>query len=352
MRLSRRSFITGAAGSLLALSSCTRAEGPVTDRQRLCIQNWADYIHPDVIPEFERRTGIKVIYDTYASNEGLLARMQAGASSYDLVVPSGYTLKLLKKMDLLSEIESDRLRNWKNITARFMNPAFDPGLRFSIPYFWGSTGIGYNVQSCGASEEPGWQLLFSESLKNRVTLLDDARETIGMALKRRGYSYNTTEAAPLQLALEDLKAQKRLVMAYTSDQVIVHLASGDSLASLVFSGDAYQARRANADVRYVLPAGGASIWVDAWCIPRGAANVDNAYKWLDYVMEPAVAAMNANHVGYASPIEPALALIDPALRDDRNLYPPDSVLDRCEELAEIGPAMFAYDRIWTELKCY
>ncbi len=140
-------------------------------------------------------------------------------------------------------------------------------------------------------------------------------------------------------------------MCYTSDQVIVELASGDSYLSQVFSGDAYQARRDNPDLRYVIPSNGASIWTDNFCIPKTAPHVDLAYKWINYMLEPAVAAACANFTNYAIANETAWKLVDTHLRQDPNLYPPANVMERCEELGEIGSAIFIFDSMWTELKC-
>jgi spermidine/putrescine transport system substrate-binding protein len=228
-----------------------------------------------------------------------------------------------------------------------------------VPYTWGTTGIGFNLRKFTESgalkdnKHPSlpWEIFWDKRFSQRMTLLDDGREVIGMALKMSGHSYNTTDAATIGGARDLLIAQKPLVMCYTSDQVIVELASGDSYLSQVFSGDAYQARRDNPDVSYVIPSNGASIWTDNFCIPTGAPHVDLAYKWINYMLEPAVAAACANFTNYAIANQSAWKLVDSHLREDPNLYPPQAVLDRCDELGEIGSAIFIFDRMWTELKC-
>lgn len=364
IRIKRRDFLGAALGAALGasvtglnvLTGCGNINSKrfeQSSEKLLCIQSWADYMHPDVIPEFERRYGIHVVYDTISSNEGLIAKMQAGSSNYDLVVPTGYAVRLLKKMGQLSEIDIERLPNFKNLMPRFRNLLFDPNCQHSISYAWGTTGIGYNINAFAdrGSLPTDWDVLFDEKFAGRMTLLDDTRETLGMALKRRGHSYNTINSSLVKEACQDLIEEKKLVMAYTSDQVLLNLASGDSLVSHVWSGDCYQAQKSNPDVRYIVPKNGTSMWVDSWCIPKGAPHLENAYLWINFMLEPEIAAKTANYIRYATPNAGALKLIDPILREDKNIYLTECVFDKCEEIADIGPAMFFYDRMWTELKC-
>lgn len=371
MKVSRRQMLARLSTAFFApylMFGCSPRRESQLGAKQLNIYSWADYLHPDVIPEFQRRTGIHVVYDTFASNEALLAKMQAGASDYDIVVPTGYMLLTLVKMNLLSKIDHSRLRNLDNIMDRFRRAAHDPGLLYSVPYTWGTTGIGYNARAiremfiaqdpyselayiAGNKVPADWDVFWDERLAGRITLLEDPRESIGFALKRHGYSYNTTEEKAVKLATADLREQKPLTMCYTSDQVITLLASGDSWLSLVYSGDAYQAKRDNRDVNYVIPITGTSIWLDSLCIPRTAPHVENAYKWIDFILEPKIGASIANYTRYATPNKLALPMIDEELRQDRNLYPPENVMQVCEEIGDVGRAIFLYDRMWTELKC-
>lgn len=370
MSLSRRTFLRGMTGALMApgLAGCglgSRAKG---DGNTVNIYSWADYLHPDTIPDFEKRTGVQVVYDTFASNEALLAKLQAGASDYDIVVPTGYMLRQLVKLGLLQPIDHTRIPNLKNIMERFQNPGHDPALKYSVPYTWGTTGIGYNttavrrametrsvslqMQQMAMDKTPAdWDVFWDARMAGRITLLDDSRETIGAALKRRGHSYNTTDEALIRKATEDLKLQKPLTMCYSSDQVITQLVSGDCWLALVYSGDAYQARRENPDVGYAIPVSGCSIWMDSLCVPKSAPHPQRAYDWINYILEPAVGAAIANYTRYATPNLLALPLVKEELRQDKVLYPNENILARCEEIGDVGKAVFTYDRMWTELKC-
>lgn len=354
--IGRREFLIGAAATATGLlSSCawkSSKSGYSSDEKQVNVYSWADYIDPNVIPEFEKRYGIKVVYDTFASNEALLAKLQTGASDYDVIVPTSYLIHHLSKLNLISALDHSRLTNFVNVSTRFKNPPFDPHCKHTVPYTWGTTGIGFNQKTFDRGKIPdSTDIFWDKKLAGRMTLLDDARETIGMALKRRGYSYNTVDEGEIRLAFDDLKIQKPLTMSYTSDQVIVQLASGDSLLSLVFSGDAYQAARDNKDVRYVIPAKGTSLWTDNLCIPKSAPHLDNAYLWLNFMLEPEIAAANANYTRYSTPNEKALPKIEPELLADKNLYPDDRVLDRCDQIGDVGQILYLYDRLWTELKC-
>ena len=353
MSVSRRQFLYSAAGLLLsgALASCGENAGSNAANE-LNIYGWADYLHEDVIPEFQKQTGITVIYDTFASNEALLAKVEAGGSNYDLILPSNYAVAKLRKGGYLKRIDKEQLPNFKHLMERFQNPGFDPHCQYSVPYMFGTTGIGFNKKAFPGGNYPrDWDAFWDKQLAGRMTLLEDARETLGFALKHRGHSYNSTDPQLIAEACNDLIAQKSLVMCYSSDQVITYLSSGDALLSLAYSGDVCQAWRTNPEVGYIIPASGASMWVDSFCIPKNAPHVENALKWINFLLEPRIAAMNANHTFYATPNKDALPMVEPKLLADKNLYPPESILSKCEELKDIGAALYTYDLYWTQLKC-
>ncbi|MBY0357218.1 MAG: spermidine/putrescine ABC transporter substrate-binding protein [Candidatus Obscuribacterales bacterium] len=357
--MNRREFLRlslSTAGSALLANSCSpslKTPSGNRDGKQLNIYSWPDYIHPEAIPEFEKRYGIKVVYDTVSSNEALIAKFQAGGADYDIVVPSNYAVSKLRELGCLRPIEHDRLKNFGNLMPRFQNSRFDPGCQYSIPYTFGTTGIAYNTAASrkAAFVPTDWDAFWNEHFAGRMTLLEDPREVIGLALKRQGHSYNTQDQKLIQAACADLKTQKPLTMCYTSDQAIIYLTSGDSWLSLTFSGDAQQASRANNNIKYVIPTSGTSMWLDNLCIPKNAPHPEYAHLWLDYMLEPQVSAALSNYTYYASPNAKAMPLIKQNLIEDQYLYPSDSILDRCEEIQDIGQAIFIYDRLWTELKC-
>jgi spermidine/putrescine transport system substrate-binding protein len=358
MLISRRQLLTLLAtctSTAYTLNACSKLSLPQkANKKQLNIYSWPDYIHPDTIPEFEKRYGIQVVYDTVSSNEVLIAKMQAGASDYDIVVPTNYGVRKLRELKLLQPIDKEKIPNFKFIMERFRNPLFDPHCQYSVPYTFGTTGIAYNARglqerNCALPDD--WDIFWDKRLGQRMTLLEDARETIGLALKRRGYSYNTQVENEIAIACQDLKIQKPLTMCYTSDQVIIYLASGDSVLSLAFSGDAHQAARTNSDVKYVIPKSGTSMWVDNMCIPYSAPHVENAHLWLNFMLDPEIAKANTCYTYYANPNQKAFERLPLELVNDKTLYPPESLLDKCEEIGDVGKTVQFYDRMWTELKC-
>jgi spermidine/putrescine transport system substrate-binding protein len=334
------------------LSGCSSQSSDVGSRQ-LNIFSWADYLHPDCIPEFEKRYGLQVTYDTFSGNEQLLAKLQAGATEYDIVMPSNYMVQELQKLGKLAPLQHDRLKGLQNLMPRFQNPGYDRGLAYSVPQFWGTSGIACDTAMLekGQPFPDQWEAFWDKRFANRMTLLDDARETIGMSLKKSGKSYNSVNFDDIKAATQELITQKALIMCYTSDQVIVQLTAEDSMLAMAYSGDAYQAARQNKKVQYRIPKGGASVWVDSFCIPNGAPHVENAYKWLNYMLEPAVSAKNAQFTRYATANLASRKFLSAEEIDDPNRYPSDSILSKCEELQDLGKSIFLYDRMWTELKC-
>jgi spermidine/putrescine transport system substrate-binding protein len=358
MSISRRKFLQlslgTACGGMLSTACSTDSQRAAKGSKQLNIYSWPDYIQPGAIDEFERRYGIEVVYDTVSSNEGLLAKLQAGAADYDIIVPSNYYVTKMRQLNLLAELDKDKLSNFKYLMPRFQSSKFDPDCKYSIPYTFGTTGIAYNTQApcyAGRHFPDDWDSFWDERIAGRMTLLEDARETIGAALIHRGQSVNTLVEKEIKLACDDLKQQKKYVMCYTSDQAITALASADSWLSLIYSGDAQQAARVNKDVKYVIPKTGASMWVDNLCIPKDSPHPENAHLWLNYMLEPEVAAALSNYTFYASPNQAARKLVKPELLAEKHLYPPDDVLVHCEEIGDIGSVIAIYDRLWTELKC-
>lgn len=358
--VTRRTFLQAAGALALTaagtcLSSCTTAiRNASANAKQVNVFSWADYLPPTAIEDFEKRFGIQVMYDTYASNEAMLARLEAGAVDYDVIVPSSYAVTKLKELNLLHPIEKDLLPNLKNLMGRFTNMAFDPGGKYSVPYTFGTTAIGYNsaaFSAAGMKPPDDWEIFWNPKFSGRMTLLEDVRETMGFALRKRGDSYNSTNPLSIRAAEQDLARQKPFLMCYTSDQVIIYLGSGDSLLSLTFSGDAHQASRWNKDVRYAIPDGGASLWVDSMCIPASAPHPANAHMWINYLLDPEVSAALTNYTYYATPNHAALKYVHSWMLSDSTLYPSEEMLDKCEQIHDIGNAILLYDRAWTELKC-
>jgi spermidine/putrescine-binding protein len=337
--------------SLLLLAACTgseKAEPP--EERKLNIYIWTNYLPQDVVADFEKRTGIDVRVDTYDSNETLLAKLQSGVADYDIVVPSDYMLKVMIPQKLLREIDRARLPGFANLDPRLLDQQLDPGNRHSIPYLWGTTGIGYDTTKVAAPVD-SWAALFDERHAGRILMLDDVREAFGAALKLMGRSINETDPAVLRQVAERLKAQKRLVKTYNSSDFANLLAAGDVDISHGWNGElaevvAKDPRR----FAYVVPKEGSTLWIDNLAIPAKAFHVDEAYAFLDFVLDPEVAARIVDGVHYAGANRAAWDRISPRIRNDPSIYPPEVVLDRCELIKDLGKTTELIDELWTEVK--
>ncbi len=328
-----------------ALGGTTRQEG----RRELGVYIWSNYLTDDMVREFEERYNVRVHVELYDSNEALLAKLQTGVTSYDIVVPSDYMVGILGRAGLLEEIDTRQLTNFENLAPRFVGLPYDPENRYSVPYGWGTSGIGYRRDMIGRDAE-SWNDLWDPAFKDRVGMLNDIRENFGAALKRAGRSLNETDTAEIARAAKALEAQKPLVRTYDSDTFSDNLLSGEVWVTQSYSGQVARAILDNPDVGYAIPKEGCTMFVDNMCIPKGAPNRDLALLFLNYVLEGPVAAQFVESTGYATPNRAAVDSLPPEWRDNPAVYPPEEVLDRCELIQDLGETTEVYDRYWTEIK--
>lgn len=338
------------AWALLALTLTACAGEEKAGEKKLNIYIWTNYLPDGVLADFERRTGIDATVDTYDSNEIVLEKLQSGMADYDIVVPSDYMLRILVAEKLLLPLDRARLKGFGNLDPRFLDQESDPENRHSVPYLWGTTGLGYDKAKAGAPLD-SWNAVFDERFRGRILMLDDPREAFGVALKLMGRSINETDPAVLRQAAERLKAQKRLVRTYNSSDFANLLAAGDVDVSHGWNGElAEVVARDPQRFAYVVPREGSTLWIDSLALPAKARNVDEAYAFLDFVLEPEVAARIVNGVHYAGANRAALDRIAPEIRNDPAIYPPKEVLDRCELIKDLGETTQLIDELWTEIK--
>ena len=315
----------------------------------LHIYIWSAYLPDAVVEEFRRRTGVEVTVDLYDSNEALLAKLQSGVADYDLVVPSDYMMRILAHEKLLQPLDKSKIATLGNLDPRFLDKDFDRGNRYSLPYLWGTTGLGYDTKKLGPIDS--WSALFDPRHKGRILMLDDVREVFGVALRTLGRSINERDPKVLAQAAELLKQQKALVATYDSGDFANVLAAGDVDLAHGYNGQLAAAVAADPQrLAYVVPKEGGTLWMDSTAIPAKARNVDNALRFISYVQEPDVNAKIVDGVHYASANVPARKLISPAILDDEAIYPDDATLARCELLEDLGDATTVVDRLWTEVK--
>jgi spermidine/putrescine transport system substrate-binding protein len=340
---------------LIPLVSCgsTGGGGKQELAKELHVYNWSEYIDPEIYSDFEAEFGVKVIEDTFASNEDLLAKLQAGATGYDLIVPSDYMVAIMRELDLLSPLNYDNIPNFKNIDDRFRNPPYDPDNKYSVPYQWGTTGIGYDTNVFDEAPD-SWGYLFDPEMAapyaGKMSMLNDSREAIGAALKYLGYSLNSTDENQLEEAKQILIRQKQWVSTYDSEGFEDLLAAGETELAHGWSGDFFQAAVEAPQVWYTIPKEGGVLWTDNLAIPKTAASQYTAEVFINYLLRPEVGAKITNYTWYASPNKAAEEFIDPDILGEPAIYPPPEVMDRLEFIRDVGEATALYDRIWTEIK--
>jgi len=326
---------------LYAISSLNTSQG-YSGGNTLTIYNWGDYIDEDLIKQFEKETGIKVIYETFDSNEAMLTKIEQGGTTYDIAVPSEYMIDKMRHEDLLLPLDHAKLPNLKNLDNRFLDLPFDPENKYSVPYFWGTVGIVYNPKMLHGKKITSWNDLWDPSLRNEILLIDGAREVIGMGLNSLGYSLNDTKKAHLIAAKEKLDTLTPNVKAIVGDEIKMLLANEEASVGLVWSGDASEIMSENEDLDYVVPKEGSNLWFDNMVIPKTAKNIEAAHKFINFMLDPKVAAQNAEYVGYSTPNKPALKHMPKEVVGDTRFYPSPELTEKLEVYENIGKKNLAY----------
>jgi putrescine transport system substrate-binding protein len=333
------------------------------------VYNWSDYIAPTILEDFTRETGIKVRYDTFDSNDMLEAKLLAGKSGFDVVVPTAFFLERQIKAGLFQKLEKSKLPNlanvWPEIAQRLAK--HDPGNQYAVNYMWGTTGIGYNAKKARELRSAdgridSWDTIFEPENLARfrncgVHMLDSADDILSAALHYLGLDPNSSKEADLQKAADLVTKIRPSVRKFHSSEYINALASGEICLVVGFSGDIKQAQKRAAEARngveiaYALPKEGAQLWFDNLAIPRDARNTAEAYEFIDYLQRPEVAAKNTNYVSYANGNLASQKLIDKSILEDRTIYPDATMMARLYTYqAHDAKTVRLMNRLWTRIK--
>ena len=330
--------------------------GPVVKSKELNLYGWSEYIPQALLDEFTKEYGVSVNYDTYASNEELLAKLQAGAKNYDVIIPSDYTVAIMIGSNLLEPIDLSQIPNFANVDTQFANPSYDPGNKYTVPYQWGSVAIAVNTDKV-SKPITKYADLWDPVFKNALVVLDDDREVIGMTLLTLGYSKNSTDPRELKEAKQKLLDLKRNIKVFDSDSPKTEMLSGETVAGLIWNGEAALAHRENPKIVYVIPAEGMGIWVDNLAVPKDPPHKDAALAFLNFVLRPDMSVLITKAFPYSSVNKPALDLLkqsDPQLYADYMSNPannpsPDAIKN-AHGIVDVGNATTLYDQIWTDVK--
>lgn len=315
------------------------------------IYNWGEYIDPELIAQFEEESGYRVVYETFDSNEAMMTKIEQGGTSYDIAVPSEYAIEKMKENNLLLPIDHSKIPNLKNIDPYFLDLSFDPKNEFSIPYFWGTVGIVYNPSLLDGQTFESWEALWDPSLKGEILLVDGAREVIGMGLNSLGYSLNSTNENELQEATDKLKKLTPNVKAIIGDEVTQLMVNEEAAVALTWSGQAADMMWENEELDYAVPQEGSNLWFDNMVIPKTAANVEGAHAFINFMLDAEVSAQNADYVGYSTPNDAAVSLMDEEVTSDERFYPPEEHRDNLEVYNNLGLELLGkYNELFLEFK--
>ncbi len=319
--------------------------------QTLSVFNWSTYVAEDTISNFEKACGVSVTYDVYESNEALLARLRGGNPGYDIIVPTDYMISIMIDEGLLEPIDLSLIPNFANISPNLQDPPYDPGNQYSVPYQWGTIGIGYNQTKVGA-EITSWDQVFNYD--GPVAWLEDLRGMMGIALNILGYDPNTEDPAEIEAAKQFLMDNGKNVVAIAQDDGQAMLERGDVDITIEYSGDIFQVMDSCDcnDFAFSIPDEGTIVWVDNLAIPVDAPNKALAEVFIDYILDPHAAADISNYTAYASPNQAAIdqGLIDPDLLSNRGIYPSAATMDRLFFVQPVPNAENNYNDAWDEIK--
>jgi spermidine/putrescine transport system substrate-binding protein len=317
----------------------------------LNVYNWADFMPRSVIKKFEKRTGITVNYIEFDSNETLYAKLKANPKiGFDVIVPSSYYVERMSREHMLHKLDLSKLPNHQFLNPALLNKGFDPNNQYSLPFMWGTTGITLNDQYYQAKDFKYWSDLWKPAYKNQLLMLDDMREVFSIALIKLGYSINDKNPKHIKQAYLLLRKLLPNIKLFNSDAEINLYVDADIRLGMGWSGDVYLATLENSHIQFVLPKDHLAVWIDCVSIPEYAPHLSNAYKFINFINEPAIAAEIAESNGYSSPNLAAIKLLPQGMQTNKILNPSNKTLERSEVENDVGAADAVYEKYWQLLK--
>lgn len=336
----------GRLAGLALLASTTAAAAQ--DGGTLALYNWGDYINPEVLQRFTEETGIEVTLDTYSSNEEMLAKIQAGATGYDIIFPSVHMQDIMLQLGLLEQTNINQHPDFANIDPAFLRSSQDPEGEYCLPYAWGTVGIYYNEDVTGPIA--GWEDFFAipERTGGKISLLDDMREVMAIGLIMNGKSVNSSDPADIQAATDYILSQKDGVTAFTYESMPM-VSSGDLAAAHFFvGGNVFFTETPN--IKYVIPEEGGTMYQENICVLASAPNKEAAQRFLEFYLQPEIAALNVAQQFNGTPNIPANELTPEFIRENPNINVPPETMERLQIFEDLGPALRAYDRAWNTIR--
>lgn len=320
--------------------------------EKLYVYNWTDYIPSNLIENFTQETGIEVIYSTFESNEEMNAKLKLleKNAGYDLVFPSSYYVAKMAKEGMLQPIDHSKLTNFNQLPRHLLNKEFDPNNQYSLPYIYGLTGIAVNREDIDPTQITSWADLWKPEYKGKVLLTSDTREVFHIALLLNGKSPNSTDENDIKTAYERLVQLLPNVAVFNSDSPEVPYVHGEVSLGMIWNGSAYLGNKENSNIQFVYPKEGAIFWMDNYAIPKNAQNVENAYKFIDFLLRPENAKVIIERMGFSMANEGVKALLDPSIASNPVLFPPAEEVNKGILQSDVGEAVDIYEKYWSKLK--
>lgn len=345
--MNRRKFLATSSAALAfsALPSCKSA----ANKKTLTVFTWADYLSEDAKAGFEKASNCTVVIDTFDSNEAMLAKLEAGASGYDILVPSSYAVQALKRKGMIISLDHSKLPNLKNVDPDYLTKVADSKMEYSVPYMMAPTCLSYLASKVKDPVE-SWSMLDRADLKGRITLLDDMREVLGAGLKFLGHSVNSTDPVELAAARDIAIRWKRNIAKFENEQYKTGIASGEFVLVQGYAGDLIQASEENEDMRTFIPKEGSTFSCDDFCIPNDSKQPDLAHAFINYLTDAAVAAENMVWIGYRAPNTKAYTLLSEDFRGSPLLFPPAELFAKCQPIADLGDKLSLWTTEWDKVK--
>jgi spermidine/putrescine transport system substrate-binding protein len=349
-RPNRRTLLKGTGALAVGLTFLPRFS-LAEEEKKLNFYNWDTYIGETTLDDFNGATGIEVKMDLFADNDELFAKLKGGNPGYDVIVPTNDMLERMIKANMVIPLDHSKIPNMSNIDPLFQDASFDPGRKYSLPYMWGTTGIGYRKSKVEGTPDSWGVLLDSDKYAGKISLLGDQKEVLGITLKYLGFSFNSTNPDELNKAAELLIKQKKNIKVFAKDNGQDLLASGEVDLCHEFNGDIAQVMAEDEDLAYIVPKEGSEVWQDTLAIPTGAPHPDNAHKFLNYVFDADVGVGIAKTIQFATANKAAREKSDDAYKSNPAIFPPDEIIKKCESPAYLGEeATKVRDEIWTRIQ--
>lgn len=313
---------------------------------------WTGEIPDTIVRQFEKETGIKVNFATYENNEIMYAKLRASKNAgYDVVMPSSYFVDRMRKQNMLAPLDKSKIPNWQHLNPQFLNPVYDPGARYAVPYIWGATGIFVNKKYYDPNSITSWNDLWDKRFYNSLLALDDTREMFSMALIKQGFSANDSNVDHIKDAYQQLKALMPNIKVFSSDTVISIMVDEDASIGMSWNGDAVKAQRDNPNIVFVYPKEGFVVWVDNFAIPMNAPHKDAAYTFINFIQRPDIARSVVMEINYPTTNLTAQHLLPEKIRNNPAAYPSKEIMKRAQFQRDLNDDTLAlYEKYWDELK--